>query len=93
MEQDLKLLYAHALVEYGPEAQQMMLIEEIGELLNAVAKFPRGRSRPEDIIEELADVSIMVEQIALLYGWERFELERERKLERLKMRLEKHSNS
>ena len=82
-------LYAGALTEYGTEAQKMMLIEEIGELLNAFAKFPRGRAKVDDVIEELADVSIMVEQMALLYGWSRFESIREQKLKRLGERLDK----
>lgn len=85
-------LYAGALTEYGSEAQKMMLIEEIGELLNAFAKFPRGRAKAEDVIEELADVSIMVEQMALLYGWSYFESIREQKLQRLRERLDKLAN-
>lgn len=85
-------MYAGALTEYGTEAQKMMLIEEIGELLNAFAKFPRGRAKAEDVIEELADVSIMVEQMALLYGWSRFESIREQKLMRLGERLDKLAN-
>ena len=85
---DRRKLYARALREYGPEAQKLMLIEEIGELLNAFAKFPRKRARAEEIVEELADVSIMVEQMAQLYGWSRYISERKRKLERLNWNLE-----
>lgn len=84
-------LYARALSEWGYEAQRNMLIEEIGELLNAFAKFPRGRSSMGDVIEELADVSIMVEQMALHFGWSRYKTIREQKLQRLKERLEKHA--
>lgn len=86
-------LYAGALTEYGIEAQKMMLIEEIGELLNAFAKFPRGRAQAEDVIEELADVSIMVEQMALLYGWSLFESKREQKLRRLRKQINKHAKN
>ena len=84
---DRRKLYARALREYGPEAQKLMLIEEIGELLNAIAKLPRGRSIPEEVVEELADVSIMVEQMAFLFGWSRYTSERNRKLGRLASRL------
>ena len=80
-------LYARAISEYGPEAQERMLIEEIGELLNAFAKFPRGRAKVEDVLEELADVSIMVEQMALLFGWSRYNSIREQKIQRLESRL------
>lgn len=80
-------IYARALEVYGHEAQEKMLIEEIGELLNAFAKFPRGRAKVDDVIEELADVSIMVEQMALLFGWSDYNYIREQKIQRLESRL------
>lgn len=82
-------IYNTALYNYGIISQQFMLFEEIGELLNAIAKTKRGRSTKEDIITELADVHIMVEQMALFYGWEDFLKEKELKLNRLKDRLKK----
>lgn len=78
-----------ALNQYGIKAQEWMLVEECGELLNAIAKLKRKRSTKEDIITELADVSIVVEQMALFFGWEDFEAEKQRKLARLENRLEK----
>lgn len=68
-----------------------MLVEECAELLNAVAKLKRGRAKKEDIITELADVSIMVEQLAFYYGWDEFKEERELKLTRLKDRINQHT--
>lgn len=83
-----KGLYARALTEFGAAQQRLMLIEEIGELLNAFAKLPRGRATEEDVLEELADVSIMIEQMALLYGGlTHYNLVRRQKLKRLKERL------
>lgn len=82
-------LYNKALNQYGIKAQEWVLIEECGELLNALAKLKRGRSTKEDIITELADVHIMVEQMAHIYGWEEFLAEKEYKLTRLKERLNK----
>lgn len=82
-------LYNNALNQYGIKAQEWVLIEECGELLNALAKLKRGRSTKEDIITELADVHIMVEQMAHFYGWEEFLAEKEYKLTRLKERLNK----
>lgn len=82
-------IYYNALKQFGISAQQWMIVEEIGELLNAIAKQKRGRSTEEDIITELADVHIMVEQMALFYGWEDFVKEKERKLKRLENRLRK----
>lgn len=81
-------IYNKALNAYGIHAQQMMVVEECAELMNAIAKAWRGRLSAEDIITELADVAIMVEQMAFFYGEERFYKEKERKLERLKKRME-----
>lgn len=82
-------IYNSALNQFGITAQQWMIVEEIGELLNAIAKQKRGRSTKEDIITELADVHIVVEQMALFYGWEDFVKEKELKLKRLENRLRK----
>lgn len=75
---------------YGYDAQRLMLFEEIGELLNAIAKLSRGRSTSDDVIEELADVAIMVNQMAVIYGWYKFHAEKAKKLQRLQERLSKH---
>lgn len=88
--QEEKSILHQALNKYGVQAQKMMLFEECGELVNAVAKFDRGRAGIMDIITELADVSIMVDQMVFVFGDEElFSKERERKLLRLKERIEK----
>lgn len=66
-----------------------MLVEEIGELLSAIAKVPRGRAKDDDVIEELADVAIMVDQMAVFWGLKRFYKKKEMKLQRLQERLNK----
>lgn len=80
-------LYKKALETWGIESQMFMVMEETGEMLNALAKANRGRSTKEEIITELADVSIMVEQMALYFGFSEFMDERNKKLERLEKRL------
>lgn len=82
-------IYNTAAEKWGWEAQREMIYEECGELITAVARHKRGRATKEDIITELADVSIMVEQLAQLLGYEDYEKEKDRKLERLKDRLNK----
>lgn len=82
-------LFSKALEKWGVPAQQKMLMEEVGELFSAIGKFDRMRVEAKDVITELADVSIMVEQMATLFGYGAFEKEREYKLNRLKERLEK----
>lgn len=80
-------LYKTAITKWGIEAQVFMVMEETGEMLNALAKANRGRSTSEEIITELVDVSIMMEQMAVYFGWEEFKKEKQRKLERLGGRL------
>lgn len=82
-------LYNNAINAYGIDAQKWMLIEECGELLDAFAKLKRGRSSEEDIISELADVHIMIEQMAVFFGYSTFLWEKQRKLNRLQERLSK----
>ena len=80
-------IYNGALTRWGIINQVFMVMEECGELLNVLAKAKRERATKEEIITELADVSIMVEQMAFYYGEEDFIAEKERKLERLKHRV------
>lgn len=80
-------IYVKAITSYGINNQKWMLVEECGELLNALAKNIRGRGSIEELNTELADVSIMVEQIAMFYGYEKFQKEKEFKLNRLKERI------
>lgn len=82
-------IYEKALVKYGVENQLWMVTEECGELLNAIGKMRRERVTREDVITELADVTIMCEQIAQYMGYDDYTKEIERKLERLKERLAK----
>lgn len=82
-------IYEKALVKWGFKNQLWMVTEECGELLNAIGKMRRERVTREDVITELADVTIMCEQIAQYMGYDDYTREMERKLERLKERLAK----
>lgn len=77
-------LYKEAVDKWGEESQINMLNEECGELITAVAQFRRGRTSHHDVMTELADVFIMVEQIASMMGYDNFEKELDRKLLKLK---------
>ena len=77
-------LYKEAIEKWGEDAQINMLNEECGELITAVAQFKRGRTSHHDVMTELADVFIMVEQIASMMNYDDFEKELDRKLMRLK---------
>jgi NTP pyrophosphatase (non-canonical NTP hydrolase) len=83
-------LYDMASSRWGAVAQAQMACEECGELIQAVSKcFFRGKSiEKSDIITELADVTIMIEQLTRILGAEAaVEAEIDRKLNRLEARL------
>lgn len=87
MTKEEQQLYYSVIEKCGVDSRVALMNEECGELISALAKFPRGRSSRQDIMTELADVSIMCEQLALMLGWEEFCQERSKKLDRLRKRL------
>lgn len=85
--------YKDVIVHFGFENQVIMVSEECGELLSALGKFMRGRCDKDTVITELADVSIMVEQMVSQFGLDDFMTERDIKIKRLKERLAKRKES
>lgn len=53
---------------YGIDAQITKAIEELSELQKELCKFILDDGKLENIIEEVADVKIMIEQIELIFG-------------------------
>ena len=87
-------IYKAALEKWGAESQIGMLTEECGELLSAINKFNRSRCSNDDVLTELADVSIMVEQLSLIYGgYEKFQIEKDKKLIRLLKRINNNGDN
>lgn len=82
-------IYKQAIAQYGVEPQRKMAIEEMAELTNALMKFDRGRNTVDDIIEEIADVTIMMSQLAIIYGQKAVQLQIDYKTQRLARRLNK----
>lgn len=60
-------LYKQAIEKYGTEKQTDKAIEELAELTAAIQKYLYGRIRKSAVIEEMADVQIMLEQLALIF--------------------------
>lgn len=67
LEEEINRVAKRAIDVFGFEAQRMMFFEEIAELQNAVAKKSRGRDTADHIAEEIADVQIMLVQLAQMY--------------------------
>lgn len=77
-----------ALDTWGEEAQINMAHEELGELQSELARLWRGRSTGEDVIDEIADVQIMMGQLAVVFGEKAVEEAVTRKMDRLNERLD-----
>jgi NTP pyrophosphatase (non-canonical NTP hydrolase) len=93
MEINKKQLYKDTNELYGLGAQINQAIEECAELIVALRHFERRKSTRKEVVRELADVSIMVEQMVQSFSdKEEFRLEREFKIKRLKDRIDKLKN-
>lgn len=55
---------------YGTHSQQDKAIEEMSELQKVILKHRRNPSEEmrQDIIDEIADVSVMLEQLKIIYS-------------------------
>lgn len=85
----LPSIYEAALNKWGKENQTRMMFEEMAELQKELCKEARGEDNTDAIAEEIADVKIMLEQMTILHGCkDTVEMQMERKLQRLKERLE-----
>lgn len=62
--------YKAALDLWGAEAQTLMAMEEMAELQKELCKHARGKDNREEISEEIADVRIMLDQMAILHNCE-----------------------
>lgn len=78
-----------ALKIYGADAQINMCMEEFSEAIAALNRYRRGRTSSAAAAEEIADATIMLEQMALLFGPDLVRAARQRKLHRLHERLSK----
>lgn len=88
-----RALLEHAIRLYGEPAQMDMAVEEMAELTKAICKVKRAscaaeaKAVLENVVEEMADVQIMLDQLRIIFGRSTAEAE-EYKLERLKKRLD-----
>lgn len=83
-----RAVFTAALERYGKQAQVDMVMEEMAELQKELCKNLRGKKNKAEIAEEIADVSIMLDQMALLFKCEKnVQVERQYKVNRLLERL------
>lgn len=79
---------------YGFTSQADIMIEECGELIQAICKLRRGWSedRFKHVKEEIADVLIMVSQLRYLLGTEEIDKILDFKIQRQLERIEGEKN-
>lgn len=83
-------LFKKALKTWGQEAQLRMAQEECAELIHAISKFLRKGTKTAhliNLIDEIADVKIMISQLEIIVGQASLEYCVEKKLQRLRKRL------
>ena len=80
-------IYEQAVEAFGADSQEWVFVGEVGELLDDIADYKRGRCSIDDIAEEIADVEIMLNQLKVIYKcsgtvwyWRQKKLERLTKL-------------
>ena len=80
-------IYGRAVNTFGMNAQEWVFVGEVGELLDDIADYKRGRCSVDDIAEEIADVEITLEQLKEIYQchgavayWKQIKTERLEKL-------------
>lgn len=80
-------IYSQIVNKYGPERQMRQTQEECGELVAVINQFIRGRKTPRQVASEVADVSIMCDQMKEILGQHLCEQERRKKLRRIQKKL------
>ena len=77
-----------AVETWGIDAQADMAEEEAAEFIVASKHYARGKIDANELIDELADIRIMQEQLAEFIGRERVEQRIQEKMDRLRERLD-----
>jgi len=81
-------IYRSALEKWGREGQFDQAVEECAELITAIKHYRRGKIDEDHLMDELADVVLMVGQLVYMLGREGVETVVERKINKLRNLLE-----
>ena len=60
-------IYKKAISTWGPTMQQVVAAEELSELIKEITKQIRGKGSLINLVEEIADVKIMISQIMMIH--------------------------
>ncbi len=81
-------LYMKTIDKWGEEAQYDQMIEECAELIATLQHFARGKVAQDVVIDELADVFLMVGQLTYMFGEDPLHAAVDNKVAKLKLLLE-----
>lgn len=82
--QSLEDIYQATLAKWGEEAQYDQAVEECAELIASLKHFKRKKVDDQQIVEELADVTLMIGQLTWMFGEDRVAEAVKAKLEKLR---------
>lgn len=86
--EDRVKVYTNALVTYGERSQMIVAVEELSECQKEICKFLRGFGNAGNLAEEIADATIMLEQMRYIFGLNELVCEKmDQKIMRLEARL------
>ncbi len=81
-------IYAKAISKWGEQAQYDQTVEECAELIASLQHFARGKVDKETVVDELADVFLMVGQLTYMFGEDQLSAAVEKKIAKLHLLLE-----
>lgn len=61
-------VYTNALIQYGDRKQMVKCVEELAECQQAICKIILGGENFDHLAEEVADATIMLEQMRLMFN-------------------------
>ena len=81
-------IYNNALIYFGKTIQLVVALEELSEVQKEICKTMRGYSNLDHLAEEIADATIMLEQVRMIFDMNDLVCEKmDEKVERLDDRL------
>lgn len=87
---DYEEIYRASLAKWGLEGQYDQAVEECAELIAVLKHFRRGKADAEEVIAELADVTLMVGQLIHIFGQDRVQAAIDAKIEKLRKHLQEN---
>ena len=81
-------IYARTISKWGEKAQYDQAIEECAELIVSLQHFARGKVDKATVVNELADVYLMVGQLTYMFGEDQLSESVEKKIAKLNLLLE-----